>query len=321
METYKSKDGAVTKFVHDDGSETVLKFDQSCEGTTKKNKAVFFISSSIGCEQGCKFCFLTQKKYPYIPLSSSEIVANVKEAIEASKPELKDKYVKFSFMGMGDCASLKQMELTNIVLLLISYVLSDGCCKGLDGIDVASSMPRKENTTSLIEELNFLNRYLYNAGTIFPGESILSLCNPHNKYCADATTNQEERTIVRLFVSFPSVRYEVKHFLMPNSLDLLRLMNELDKARVSTIFHCFFLDGVNDTKLDIELLKELFTVRQYQLRMLRYNKCPGSSYYESQAIESIIQYFKDSKIFFKYQKSPGSEVLASCGQFICRKGE
>ena len=47
-EEFVSEDKNVVKLIHDDGVESVWKFNSSCDGT-KNDKAVLFVSSSFGC--------------------------------------------------------------------------------------------------------------------------------------------------------------------------------------------------------------------------------------------------------------------------------
>lgn len=126
MEIYRTKDNLVLKYIHNDGSETAIKNVPSCDNEINfltgdivpvakdRNKFSVFISSSVGCHVGCKFCYLTVKKYPYHQLTKEQIIDNTKKAIidaVNSNPELENKYVKLSFMGMGDILFLKPKDI------------------------------------------------------------------------------------------------------------------------------------------------------------------------------------------------------------------
>jgi adenine C2-methylase RlmN of 23S rRNA A2503 and tRNA A37 len=106
---------------------------------------------------------------------------------------------------------------------------------------------------------------------------------------------------------------------MPNSLPVINIINKINKFKLDVIFHTFFLEGINDSMRNVDALAGLAMLGDIEFRLLRYNRCPGSPYKESQKIEQIIDFLSKSDILFKYQQSPGSEVLAACGQFICRK--
>jgi len=74
-EEFVSEDKNVVKLIHDDGVESVWKFNSSCGGT-KNNKAVLFVSSSFGCSVGCNFCWLTQNDVKYKKISQETFIRN-----------------------------------------------------------------------------------------------------------------------------------------------------------------------------------------------------------------------------------------------------
>jgi adenine C2-methylase RlmN of 23S rRNA A2503 and tRNA A37 len=110
MEVYRTINGHVAKYVHDDGSETAIKTtppgEVGCGGYGSiGNKYNIFISTSVGCPVSCKFCYLTVKKCPYHKLTARDVVLNVLDALTAElkeRPGLRDMYTKISWMGMGD---------------------------------------------------------------------------------------------------------------------------------------------------------------------------------------------------------------------------
>ena len=107
MEVFNNKDKSVTKYLHEDGSETcvkivpsqeyIIKDDNLVEQSTEREKYSVLISCSSGCPVGCKMCYLTIKKYPYYPLGYHEITSNVLKALDhkiKGSPDLKEKYIK-----------------------------------------------------------------------------------------------------------------------------------------------------------------------------------------------------------------------------------
>jgi adenine C2-methylase RlmN of 23S rRNA A2503 and tRNA A37 len=104
VEKDENWDGDVIKYIHNNGNETTVKVGQSCTGGNT-DTSVLFLSTSIGCPQNCKFCWLTSKKYPYKRISKETIIYSAFEALDASIDKIKGTYLKLSFMGMGDfCA-------------------------------------------------------------------------------------------------------------------------------------------------------------------------------------------------------------------------
>ena len=82
MEIFRSTDGLVSKFIHDNGDETAIKCVPSqstvldrAAGTvrvveTDRQKGSLFISSSVGCYMKCRFCHLTTKDSVFRRLST-----------------------------------------------------------------------------------------------------------------------------------------------------------------------------------------------------------------------------------------------------------
>lgn len=124
MEVYRTIDGTVAKYVHDDGSETAIKTTPvtTYGGIYGKvtNKYNIFISTSVGCSVDCRFCYLTTKGCPVYNLTEEEIVGNVLAAIEAEvlhRPDLKNLFCKLSWMGMGDAYFDTQKCIKLLVIL------------------------------------------------------------------------------------------------------------------------------------------------------------------------------------------------------------
>lgn len=116
FDIFRTEDNTVSKYIHDDGSETAIKMVKSVQNIfnpltneiesreSDRNKYSVFISSSVGCFMKCKFCHLTLKNSEFIKLEEDQIFNNLKEAIQDSihhNPDLKSKFIKLSWMGMG----------------------------------------------------------------------------------------------------------------------------------------------------------------------------------------------------------------------------
>ena len=71
-------------------------------------------------------------------------LANLKEAIADSvehNPELKTRYIKLSWMGMGDALNKPDM-VYYVTLELLNWVFSNGYAAGLDGVDLSTVYPK-----------------------------------------------------------------------------------------------------------------------------------------------------------------------------------
>ena len=304
MECYRTKDGTVAKYIHDDGSETAIKTTPSIKfgGTYGKvvNKFNVFISYSVGCRVGCKFCYLTVKKCPYYKLSSKQIVDNVLKAIRAeilSRPDLQNMYCKLSWMGMGDAcfdAKLTFEATCDIINNIFKYNL----CKGIDGVDVASTLPRKLKHIGYINDLHTLI-----------GQQDL---NPKRKY-------QSPWECVRFFYSLHSAVNTTRERLIPNSLSLEKAKEIISEIKVRLFVHHILFEGINDSTKELEKLISFMQstiISGAELRLLRFNTCDGTDFVESKKFNAIVKWLYSKYDNIKVQSSPGSEVKAACGQFL-----
>ena len=318
-----NSDNTVCKFIHENGAETTIKTVSSCnnhfldgnlvQDHTDKNKATVFISSSVGCPLGCKICYLTNKNIKYSALDFPIITNNTIDAIESFNID-KSKYTKLSLMGMGDVALLKKNELYPTVSTLMAYLHLKGY-SGIDGVDIATSFPKKFVNKEFFTELESLH-------TLCNKESIK--WNPVNSYVrsSQTKTNPGQRTKVRLFISLHHWDNLERKKILPSSDSVSNIIKKIEPLGMDIIFHYVLLDGVNTSDNDIDRLIELFEgkLKGHELRVLRYNECPNSEYTEpsDEVFLKCIKRLSESNILFKFQISAGSEIKAACGQFIGR---
>lgn len=317
VETYKNEPNNVIKYIHYNGSETTLKTVPSCVDNKNgifvdKNKAVLFVSVSTGCAQQCKFCYLTGKKFPFCQLDTNIIVRSCIEVIKRSKKELKSKFLKISFMGMGDVFA-SNTDMNDIIKKVFLFAYNKGYIKGIDGVDIGTSYPAKNNV-GVFKQINAIKETIFYLGIPF---------NPFYNYSEVSTDVLEERTPVRLFVSLHSIDPVTKQFLMPNSRGICEIIEDLDRfIEIDVIFHFILFADINDSDEDLEFLISFFSdehTKKYELRLLRFNACPGIPLRESRVVDKYINELRKSSLKFKYQISAGSEISAACGQFLCRK--
>jgi adenine C2-methylase RlmN of 23S rRNA A2503 and tRNA A37 len=303
VETYHA-DGVV-KYIHANGLETTLKTIPTCGGST--NKAVLFVSSSVGCRQGCKFCFLTAKKMKYCSVDTLMVINACKTVIDSAKDIIANKYLKISFMGMGEVLD-SEINVFEVVKYIFDYTyLNNSMCLGIDGVDIGTSAPTVFNMIQ-IDRIKMIKYYL---DTFIKDKLDL---NPDNDYSF--------RTTVRIFFSLHSI-YNRK-MLMPKTRSLRDFNSLIRKFKnFNIIFHYMMLSGINDRVSDIVDISDYISwynlADDVELRLLRFNKCPGLEFDESDRVQEAIDYFSKCNIKFKYQISAGSEIMAACGQFICKE--
>jgi len=330
VETYNNKEGTVSKYVHDSGAETTIKTVSSCSNVVDAsgvhikeedhNKVSLFISSSVGCMMRCGFCYLTTKKFPFYPLTDKEIITNSIDALRAKAevdPSIKTKFLKISYMGMGDAFASSENEFGYTAFTILRKAVSEGLVAGLDGVDIGTVFPKTENgwTRDQIEWLDF---YIWEA--VEREELVM---NPYHKYRYGSRDVDFGRTPVRLFISLHTLDNKKRKMLMPATGSIGNIIKYVQLIDIDVIFHVLFLNKVNDFIDDVDDLVYTFekdpVLKECELRVLRFNSCKGSKYKEAVSTDNIINlWLARSKVKFKYQISAGSEIKAACGQFLCR---
>lgn len=327
MESFITDDGTVAKFIHDDGSETAIKVVKSCSNFqdpdtgrietewVDRNKYSVFISASLGCYMKCKFCHLTIKDSSYAKLQTAQVVANVKEAIEAEiqrKPEMRDRYVKLCWMGMGDAVNQPAM-VHDATLELMEWLMSNGYTRGLDCVDLSTVLPRVDD--AWIERFRALNEALAS----YP-------VNPDSFRIeqAEVSTQKtyEHRSRFRLFYSLHSAIQATREVMVPKAMALAEAIPRLQRFTAdggpNLLLHTVFVEGLNDGAGEVDAMLGLLKTHfpENELRVLRYNFCDRSPYREMDTIDLAVSRIAQEHSALKVQTSAGREVAAACGQFL-----
>lgn len=327
FDVYRTEDGSVSKYIHADGSETAVKLVKSVQNvlnpltrevethTSDRNKYSVFASTSVGCYMKCPFCHLTLKDSKYRPLSDRRVLANMKEALldkAEFNPALTERYIKLSWMGMGDAANVPGL-VHDTTLELLDWVFTQGLAKGLDGVDLSTVLPPVK--PEWIERFQALDQALvrYAANPVYAMDN-----------AAFASGEYAHRKPFRLFYSVHSVLQPLRDKTVPGALPLADAVPQLQAFAAggghTLIFHHLLVDGLNDSEAELEALAAWMRTHfpAHELRILRYNLCARSPYRESDAFLRQIRWLSDHVDFLKVQISPGNEVSAACGQFIVK---
>lgn len=329
MEDFRSDDNLVGKYIHADGSETAIKCVSSCDtvrdpatgrlhrNTVDRRKYSIFVSSSVGCYMSCNFCYLTLKRSRYGKLKKDRIVANLKEAVVAefaANPEVRDRYVKLNWMGMGEDHLRNPERTAEITLEMLDWLIAEGYALGLDGVDIATVLPPKL-PESWIPTLQALDAALAR----YP-------LNPANRQAVHASNGYVgyvNRSRLRLFYSLHSAVQETRDRMIPRALPLSEALQALKgfskNDRYNLIFHHMFIAGQNDAPAEVEALLSLVRdaeLKPFEFRILRYNACDNSPFHETSGFDAIVERLAAEIPRLKVQISTGTEVRAACGQFI-----
>lgn len=325
MEAFHTDDGSVAKFIHDDGSETAIKVVESCsafrdeEGRVHtewvdRNKYSVFISASLGCYMKCPFCHLTIKDSAYRKLQAQQVLANVKEALLAElqrRPEIRQRYVKLCWMGMGDAVNQPDM-VHDVSLELMDWLLANDYAKGLDCVDLSTVLPPvQDGWQERFAALNdALRKYPVNPESFRVEQAELAT---HRTY--------EGRTPFRVFWSVHSAVQATRDRMVPGGMPLDQAIPKLKafaQSGPNLLLHQVFVEQLNDSPEEVEALGTLIQEHfpQQELRVLRYNFCDRSPYREWTRVEEAVHALAQHHERLKVQVSAGKEVAAACGQFL-----
>ena len=325
MKLYRTDDKKVTKFIHDDGSETCIKTVYSVDykpnpttgevevKTTDRNKYSVFISASKGCPMSCSFCYLTIDNVPFGKLRYEQVINNIKEAIleEANNADLRSRYVKICWMGMGE-AILTPGLIRQGTLELLDWIMENDLALGLDGVDVSTVLPKVKADWWI--DLAKLNTDLID----FP-------LNPNNKSVVNreqgSLVEYKDRSRFRLFYSLHSAIQKNREKIIPNATPIAGAVPSLIKLMeegVDVIIHHMFLENVNDSEEELSALVQFMKNmgNKNELRILRYNKHDRSDIRESDVFEKCVCYIHGKVEKVKVQVSYGLDVKSACGQFV-----
>lgn len=328
FDVFRTEDGSVSKYIHEDGSETAIKLVKSTQNilnpitnkietiTSDRNKYSIFISSSVGCYMKCKFCHLTLKNSEFIKITSEQVLNNLKEAISDAvifNPEIKNRYIKLSWMGMGDAINNPDM-VREVTIGILDWAFENKFAVGLDGVDLSTVLPPLKNKKwiQIFHDLeSTLKKYKINP--------IYSMDNMEF-----SSGTYSHKNIFRLFYSLESGIQESRDIVIPNAMKLeeaiIHLKEYESNGKYPVIFHQLLVEDLNDSEENVESIIRFINenFKDNELRVLRYNFCAKSSYKESDRFPRQIKLISDRVNFLKVQVSPGTEVSAACGQFIVK---
>lgn len=328
FDVFRTEDGSVSKYIHEDGSETAIKLVKSIQSilnpitqqietrTSDRNKYSIFISSSVGCYMRCKFCHLTLKNSEYIKITENQVLQNLKEALldmHQFNPNLRSKFVKLSWMGMGDAINKPDM-VYNVTTKLLDWIFENNLAAGLDGVDLSTVMPRIKNT-QWIPLFHKLEQTLQQ----YPKNPVYHMDNVEY-----SNGHYSHKNVFRLFYSVESTIQKQRDTIVPNAMPIHQAVAQLQEyqqnGKYPVILHHLLIDGLNDSETELESLIQFVNThfKENELRILRYNFCAKSPYKESEKVIAQVRKLSEHIPFLKVQISPGTEVSAACGQFIVK---
>jgi len=274
----------LTKVINSDrGNISKILFDNGAEGSFMDKgdttKYVICVSCQVGCPMKCTFCHLTDKG----------MYKNVR--------------------------NLTVEEVYNQVIGTQVYKRKEGLLP-VDKTCLVSFMAMGEpllNLNNILSAIHFLrsrsSAFSFDISTTFPkGKTLDKIPTEYG---------------VRMFYSLHSPYDRIRAKLMPNTESVAYAFNQLityyKRTGIKPVIHYTFIDGVNDSEEEVEELRKWMTRpahRDFQLRVLRYNPYDKDTQKESRKLLDIIEYL-EQYMYVKLHRSPGYDIQAACGQFIC----
>lgn len=293
MKILKSKEDSSVNFVFGDSLE--CRFVQRAP-----DYFIIYVSSQTGCNQACRFCFLTQMKQTTalsaLPMQYHDQIERVSDYY-LKNVEQTAKKVHVNFMARGE-----PLENPYLARNVFSY--------------------RKFNI------LNEINDNLVNKLNI-PVRSNISTIIPNSLVNLKLTTifkHVRPDVDYALYYSMYSARVEFRKRWLPKAMQVNKSLDKLKEWQDSTgrelVFHHAFIKDENDSLEDVELFLE--TIRPYNFKakfnLVRYN--PYSPLQGAESDDQTLQRNFDlinSEMSLKGSRivpRVGKDVAASCGQFI-----
>jgi hypothetical protein len=284
---FSSSDCKCLKSIFDDGQQVIIK-DTSCMG--KKDKLNLFIDSSVGCAQGCKFCWCTLKKIPYHPISRFDSIDAISYSMltysrlfnssQSSPYSLK-------FMGQGDAffdIKSTQQKLNLFGSFSFPYPHPQS-------ISFSSVFPKKT-------ELDEIRQLLLNASVIAPIKVYL------------------------LLGSFIDDRRQELLGKVHDAINCLSMLQQLRSQVVNPL--CIGIHYTPVTNESYSEIKSFFQrtqreeIRIDNIRLIPYNSCTISTFQNNTITEQrIIRIVSESNPYLicGVQKCPqiGLPISATCG--------
>lgn len=243
-------------------------------------KDILCVSSQTGCKLGCLFCHTTDARDKIITrnLTKKEMFEIVEYIYNLR--ELKDRMLLVSYMGCGEPL--------------------------LNWKNVCESM-------RLIQQKHSKSRFAI--ATMMPDYSWFEFC----KLIYDTKLY---RIPLKVHLSLHFTNSSVRKKWMPAAMDIGASLAALEfyhrRTDNSVEIHYALISGLNDGEESARDLVSLLQNRDIPVKLLRYNKRDvlQAEPSESDKVTRFMEILEDAGIFCEYYEPPGTDVGASCGQFL-----
>lgn len=244
-------------------------------------KDIICVPSQTTCSMGCKFCHTTDYigKLKLRNIDHREIIEGIDYIVNDLR--LNSRMLLISFMGCGE-PLLNSTQVGYTMNLLTQEYGSN------IRFAVATMLPKHSWT-------NFFKLTKLIRDNKLPVKFHLSLHSPFDN---------------------------IRETLIPNALDIqlsIEAFNYYTSVTNNAVeIHYSLIEGINDRPEDIEELGRLSWVHNIPIKFMPYNEKESSDMVKSD-IENFkwkIAYYDTLGISYEFYTPPGSDIGASCGQFL-----
>ena len=242
-------------------------------------KDIIVAPSQTGCNLGCKFCFLTGLNIPVRNLTKYELSSCVHFIVQDLDllRKCSDRTLLISFMGCGEPLYAINKIIKTMIAIRDRYVNYK-----VVRFAVASLIP---------------TRYLF--------QNFQDEIMKNNLKC-------------KFHYSLHTTNENIRRKLMPGasiqSLDLIH--NYINETGNSAEIHYSLMGGINDSKEEALNLIKLLQNTKIGIKILKLSEKPEKELISSICKDKFISLLKESLPIVEYYEPPGSDIGASCGQFL-----
>jgi 23S rRNA (adenine2503-C2)-methyltransferase len=278
LETVKSRHDSTVKYIFESQGQ-ILEFSYIDNGT---GKDIVCVPTQTGCSLGCQFCYLSDVDLKVRNLDVNEITEPVDE-ITRSLPDRK-KTLLVSYMGCGE----PMLNMDSVYRSMIAI---------------------RKTWAQVYETVRF------GMATLLPKNCWTALNTL-------ADTVKDAGLKLKVHLSLHSPYDDVRHFLMPaaaNVQDAVKaLRNYREVTGNSVEIHYALMYKVNDRNIDAVGMVGLLKKDKIPVKFLVYNEKPTATSWlrRSACVAGFRATLGANGIPTEFYEPPGSDIGASCGQFL-----
>lgn len=280
LETVRSRRDATMKFIFESQGDIV----EASVIDNGSGKDIVCIPTQTGCNLGCQFCYLSDAELKVRNLEPEEMTEAVRLALGGLTERPRQQTLLVSFMGCGE----PMLNIDNVYQAMLRIRGSWSLAYPTVRFGMASLLPR-----GCLERLEDVAEYI-----------------------------RYDKLQLKLHLSLHTPYDEVRRYLMPAAADVRDSVEALRQYRSDTgnsvEIHYALMDKVNDRNVDAVGMIGLLKRNKVPVKFITYNEKPTAKAWlrRSVCMSSFRETLETNGIATEFYDPPGSDIGASCGQFL-----